>query len=84
MSKNAKVLKKMRSSPTNVSFAELASVCEAYFGAPHSRSGSHWVFKTPWKGDPRVNIQVGNGGKAKPYQVRQVLEAIDRFEREGL
>ena len=38
------------------------------------------VFKTTWAGDPRVNIQKGKGGKAKPYQVRQVLKAIDKIE----
>lgn len=31
----------------------------------------------PWPGGPRVNIQNDNG-KAKPYQVRQVLKAIDK------
>jgi hypothetical protein len=36
------------------------------------------VFKTPWPGDPRVNIQ-NKGGMAKPYQVRQVLAAIERL-----
>jgi fructose-specific component phosphotransferase system IIB-like protein len=33
----------------------------------------------PWKGDPRVNIQQ-NKGKAKAYQVRQVLKAIAKLE----
>jgi hypothetical protein len=33
----------------------------------------------PWAGDPRVNLQVGEGGKAKAYQVRQALEAIDKL-----
>jgi len=32
-------------------------------------------------GDPRVNIQNAKG-KAKPYQVRQVLQAIERLEAE--
>jgi hypothetical protein len=32
-------------------------------------------------GDPRVNIQ-NDKGKAKPYQVRQVLAAIDKKEAE--
>lgn len=35
----------------------------------------------PWPGDPRVNIQ-NEGGKAKAYQVRQVLRAIERLEVE--
>jgi hypothetical protein len=33
-----------------------------------------------WQGDPRVNIQK-KGNKAKPYQVRQVLAAINRLEK---
>jgi len=40
------------------------------------------VFKTPWAGDPRVNIQKSKGGEAKPYQVRQVLKAIDKLKEE--
>jgi hypothetical protein len=40
---------------------------------------SHRVYKTPWPGDPRVNIQNAKG-KAKPYQVRQVLLAIEKLE----
>jgi hypothetical protein len=35
----------------------------------------------PWKGDPRVNIQ-NDKGMAKPYQVRQVLTAIERLKNE--
>ena len=47
------------------------------------KSGSsHRVYKTPWQGDPRVNIQNAKG-KAKPYQVRQVLAAIERMEVEN-
>lgn len=41
--------------------------------------GSHCIYKTPWPGDPRVNIQ-NNKGKAKSYQVRQVLLAIEKLE----
>ena len=37
------------------------------------------VFKTPWPGDPRVNIQ-DDKGKAKAYQVRQVLLAIGKLK----
>lgn len=35
--------------------------------------------RPPWAGDPRINIQ-DDKGKAKPYQVRQVLLAIDKLE----
>ena len=30
----------------------------------------------PWQGEPRINLQKGKGGKAKPYQVKQVKVAL--------
>lgn len=51
------------------------------FGRARQTSGSHRVYKTPWSGDPRVNIQ-NSRGRAKAYQVRQVLRAIERLEIE--
>jgi len=74
-----KLLDKMRLEPANVSFNDLQKVCTAYFGKPRQSGSSHAVFKTPWPGDPRVNIQNAKG-KAKPYQVRQVLQAIDKLQ----
>jgi hypothetical protein len=74
-----KIVAAMRENPRNVRYDDLLKVCEHYFGAPRRTSGSHAVFKTPWPGDPRVNIQNGNG-QAKAYQVRQVLAAIDKRE----
>jgi len=69
----------MQASPTSVRFADLAKVCEHFFGPPRQSGSSHAVFKTPWPGDPRVNTQ-NDKGKAKGYQVRQVLEAISRLK----
>ena len=71
----------MRREPRNVRFSDLCKICVEYFGEPRQKGSSHAVFKTPWVGDPRVNIQ-NDRGKAKPYQVRQVLQAIDKL-REG-
>lgn len=73
----------MRNAPQNVAYADLRKVCVEMFGEPRQDGTSHAVFKTPWQGDPRVNIQRAKGGKAKPYQVRQVLKAIDRLTEEG-
>lgn len=75
----AKVIAAMRVRPNNVSFVDLAKVCQHYFGPPRSAGSSHAVYKTPWAGDPRVNIQ-NDHGKAKAYQVRQVLQAIEKLE----
>ncbi|MDY3810664.1 toxin HicA [Desulfovibrio porci] len=84
MSSLPKILEKMRSAPQNVRYTELAKVCEHYFGEPRRQGTSHAVYKTPWQGDPRVNIQCGKDGKAKAYQVKQVLLAIERLEGEAL
>ncbi len=69
----------MSENPKGVRYVELKRVCEHYFGEPRRSGGSHCVFKTPWPGDPRVNIQ-NSRGKAKTYQVRQVLNAIDKLK----
>lgn len=69
----------MRVNPRNVRYDDLVKVCEHYFGPPRTSGGSHAVFKTPWHGDPRVNVQ-NDHGHAKAYQVRQVLAAIDKQE----
>ena len=78
MTGTKKILEQMRKAPTNVRFADLQKVCEAHFGKPRQSGRSHAVYKTPWLGDPRVNIQ-NDKGKAKAYQVRQVLLAIERL-----
>jgi hypothetical protein len=82
MAASKKLLEAMRRTPTNVRFAELFKVCVEYFGEPRQRGTSHAIFKTPWPGDPRVNIQ-NDKGKAKAYQVRQVLAAIDKLKGPG-
>ena len=79
MSEPSKILAQMRREPSNVRFSELKKVCRHFFGDPRQDGTSHAVFKTPWIGDPRINIQDAKG-KAKPYQVRQVLLAIDKLE----
>ena len=76
----ADILARMRRNPSGVRFADLCKVCEHYFGKARMSGSSHRVYRTPWAGDPRVNVQSARG-KAKPYQVRQVLLAIDRLER---
>lgn len=69
----------MAREPSNIRFTDLVKVCEEYFGKPRQTATSHMVFKTPWFGDPRINIQ-NDGGKAKAYQVKQVLLAIEKLK----
>ena len=74
------ILKKMKTSPKGIRFKELVKVCDHYFGQARQQGSSHVVYKTPWPGDPRVNIQ-NDKGKAKAYQVKQVLLAIEKLEQ---
>ena len=74
-----KIVAQMQREPANVRFNDPKRVCEAFFGTPRQLGTSHAVFKTPWVGDPRINIQ-SDKGKAKAYQVRQVLLAIEKLK----
>ena len=76
------LIEQMRSNPKSVRFADLERVCQFSFGDPRRSGGSHQTYKMPWAGDPRVNIQDFNG-QAKPYQVKQVLAAIDRLKEDS-
>lgn len=76
------ILTEMRRSPAGIRFADACKVATHYFGAARQQGTSHLVFGMPWPGDPRVNLQKGPHGKAKAYQVRQLLKAIDRLAEE--
>jgi hypothetical protein len=75
------ILSVMRRNPKSVRFRDLCRVCDNYFGTARQIRSSHRIYKTPWLGDPRVNIQ-NDKGMAKAYQVKQVLKAIERLENE--
>lgn len=72
------ILATMRRNPKGVSFGDLCKVCDHFFGEARQSGSSHRIYKTPWPGDPRVNIQ-NDKGMAKAYQVKQVLKVIKRL-----
>lgn len=74
------ILALMRTNPRGAGFRDALRVAAHYFGPPRVR-GSHHFFSMPWRGDPLVNLQE-SGKLAKAYQVRQLLAAIERLERE--
>ena len=77
MVKKRKLLQKALSSPKNVRFSEMVTLVEA-FGFHLSRvKGSHHIFVHP---EVRELINLQNvGGKAKPYQIRQFLRLVERY-----
>jgi hypothetical protein len=74
-----KIIASMENNPAGIKFSDLCKVCEHYFGEPRQSGGSHRIYRTPWEGEPYVNIQAKKG-MGKPYQVRQVLAAIKKKE----
>ncbi|MCP4659903.1 MAG: toxin HicA [bacterium] len=73
-----KLIEELERSQQNTRFDRLVTICTSVFGQPQKsrRGGSHLKFHTPWMGDPRINLQRIKGGKAKAYQVDQVLAAL--------
>ena len=75
--KKRKLLLKLLAGSRNVRFAE-AAACANAFGFQLARiSGSHHIFLRPDVPE-LVNLQ-NVGGRAKPYQVRQLLNLIERY-----
>ena len=79
MTKIDEIITRMMQNPKGIRFSDLCKVCDHFFGEPRQNTGSHRVYKTPWQGDPRINIQ-NDKGKARSYQVKQVLLALEKLE----
>jgi len=74
---NRKLLKKILSGSKNVRFDKMVALAEA-FGFHLARvSGSHHIFIHPGVRE-LVNLQ-NVSGQAKPYQIRQFLRLIERY-----
>jgi hypothetical protein len=75
------ILSDMRASPEGIKFNEACKVADHFFGefGKPRIAGSHHVYKMPWPGDPRINLQK-DGPKAKRYQVVQMLEAVEKLK----
>jgi len=76
-----KILALMRQNAKGVRFDDLCKVCDHHFGETRQKASSHRIYETPFKDDPRLNIQ-DDKGMAKAYQVKQVLKLIERLEKE--
>jgi predicted RNA binding protein YcfA (HicA-like mRNA interferase family) len=73
-----KLLLKALSGSKNIRFGEMVELVET-FGFRLSRvSGSHHIFVHPQVAE-LVNLQDVDG-KAKPYQIRQFLKLVERYD----
>ena len=74
----------LNASPKGIRFDKLVTICDYFFGDARQKGTSHRVYKMPWKGIPRVNIQKSrkDKGKAKEYQVLQAIKALTKLRDE--
>ena len=76
------ILEQARRSATNLRFSELHRLVEAIGYQLRRRKGSHHVFTHGVRPElPMINLQ-DDSGKAKAYQVRQVLRLVDEHKLE--
>jgi len=70
-----KLLHRARTSPAGLRFEELCQLAECHGFIFARQNGSHRMYKRA--GYPQVMNFQDDGGKAKGYQVKQLLIAID-------
>jgi hypothetical protein len=81
MSRIEEIFARLKRNPPDVRFGDLCLVCEHHFGEARQAGSRHRIYRTPWPGNPRINIQ-NKKGKAGVHQGRQVLKAVERLELE--
>lgn len=72
-----KLLQRMLNSSKNIKFSELIVLLNAFAFYETRREGSHHIFKNATVAE-FINIQEVNG-EAKPYQVKQFLALIEKY-----
>ena len=73
----ASILDRARRAPASLAFRELCRLVESAGYQLARIQGSHRIYVHENRPDlPLINLQ-GRSGKAKPYQVRQVLQIVD-------
>lgn len=82
MKKCQRLLTKAKNSAANIRFGGLCQLAECYGWIFVRQEGSHRMYE-----NPKLDITLGrmmnfqnDKGKAKPYQVRQLLNAIDNLD----
>ena len=75
--KKRKTLKKLLSGSKNIRFSEVVACVEAFGYRLDRIKGSHHIFVHPDVPE-LINLQ-DVGGKAKPYQVKQFLNVVEKY-----
>ena len=76
--KKAKLFRRILGRKANIPFADALAVARAFGFIVARVQGSHHILKHP--DIPEfLNLQ-DVGGQAKPYQIRQMLQVIERYD----
>ena len=79
MVKRNKTLKKILSGSKNVRFNEFTALFEAFGFELDCISGSHHIYSHDAVPQP-VSVQQDKNGQAKPYQMKQFLKLIEKYD----
>jgi predicted RNA binding protein YcfA (HicA-like mRNA interferase family) len=79
MGKCADLLTKARNNPNGLRFNEVRAFAECAGFFFDRQKGSHMIYKRGGYKE-HINLQRTKDGKAKPYQVRDVLRHIDALD----
>ena len=78
------LLEKAKNNPKGLRFSELQTLCRCAGMSLNRTSASHFIYKS---NNPSyiLSIQKLKGGKAKPYQVRQLIDFVEshNLDQEG-
>jgi predicted RNA binding protein YcfA (HicA-like mRNA interferase family) len=77
MSSIHKLHKRIANNQRNVSFADLLRLTAAFGYEAERIAGSHHIYRHPATGT-KLNLQP-KGKDAKPYQVRELLRQVERY-----
>jgi predicted RNA binding protein YcfA (HicA-like mRNA interferase family) len=75
--KKQKLIKKLLSGSKNIHFSDAIACAEAFGFRLDRINGSHQIFLHPDVPE-LINLQEVKG-KAKPYQIKQLLQTIERY-----
>jgi len=79
MVKKRKLLKKFLSGSKNIRFSDFTTLIEAFGFAMDRISGSHHIYSHP-DVPQSISVQPDTGGQAKPYQIKQFLKLIEKYD----
>jgi predicted RNA binding protein YcfA (HicA-like mRNA interferase family) len=79
MVKKQKLLRKILTGTKNVRFDEFTALIEAFGFRLVRITGSHHIFSRH-NVPQTISVQEGKNGQAKPYQMRQFVKLVEKYD----